>query len=85
MTTEELQVLTDRHGHPLAVGDSVRLIAAHGDVQKRHHGRRMTIRALDARCAQVRCDDGAPANADLATNGFRLAIWVSPCNVEKCP
>lgn len=66
-------------------GASVRLIQTRGEVVKRHHGRRMTVRCASADGTSILCDDGDPSNPNLRTNGFRLALWVAVRAVEWTP
>lgn len=62
--------MTDSNGTPITVGQKV---------QFKVDGRRFpvvgVVRAI--KNGEARCDDGAPDNPDIHTNGFRCSAWVA--------
>ena len=73
----------DANGDPINIGDRVMLVRTKGEVSKAHAGRVVTVRR-DGRGGLLCVDDGDPANPDLVTNGFRLAMWIPPHACRHC-
>lgn len=70
--------MNDSNGTPVTVGQKV---------QFKVEGRRFpvigTVRAI--KNGEARCDDGAPDNPDLLTNGFHCSAWVPPKKLAVIP
>lgn len=62
--------MNDSNGTPVTVGQKVQF-----KVDGRTFPVVGTVRAI--KNGEARCDDGAPENPDLHTNGFRWSAWVA--------
>ena len=75
--------MTDKNHKPVVEGARCRFYA-----EGRDEWRDGTVRAVATMghfVGNARVDDGDPANDDISTNGFHVAAWVEPRNIEVLP